>query len=63
MFHRINSSLRIELIKQEKKRIQELIMNKKNEQTDLNNYLNFLEIQLKIYPCLTILEEYKNIKK
>jgi hypothetical protein len=60
MFRRINSNLRIELIKQEKERIEKLLANKKYNQTDLKNYLNFLETQLKVYPCLKLLEKHTN---
>ena len=55
MFQRVSSHIRIELIKSEKIRIEKLIMNnyKNNNIKELKSYLNYLEEQLKIYPCLT----------
>jgi ribosomal protein RSM22 (predicted rRNA methylase) len=58
MFQRVSSSIRIELIKQEQERIRQLLK-KENAKSnidikkDLEKYLNFLELQVKIYPSLT----------
>jgi len=56
MFRRVCSSIRIELIKKEQDRVQLLLLNKPNERDKyfLENYLNILEQELKIYPELQI---------
>jgi len=56
MFRRVCSSIRIELIKKEQNRVQLLLLNKPNERDKyfLENYLNILEQELKIYPELQI---------
>ena len=52
MFQRVSSSIRIALIKEEKKRIEALIKNPGKSKTDLTAYLDYLNKQLNMYPCL-----------